>query len=354
MAAGVLGNRKKVIMTKVSIQIVTWNSKRYIAECLDALAQQTFTDFSVMVIDNGSGDGTVKLVRSEYPTVAVLENFRNLGFSKANNQGIKLSKSEYVLVMNPDVVLEPDFLEQLVACADSHPEAASFGGKVLKLGTQAIDHDDESGLRESVKSEIIDTAGLVLYKSRRAMNRGENEKDQKQYDRAVEVFGISGACVLYRRTLLNEVVVKNEYFDEDFFAYKEDVDLAWRLQLYGFTAWYTPQAVCYHHRGYGLTGSEPRQVARHRKAVSKLLRSLSFRNHHLTLIKNDQLANVLVALPWLILWELKILGYALLFERFQWKSIGSFFRLLPKMFLKRSVIMAHRKRTTVEMRKWIV
>lgn len=340
-------------MAKVSIQIVTWNSMRYIMDCLESLMKQTFRDFSILIIDNGSDDGTVEFIRSQYPTVSVLQNFRNLGFSKANNQGIQLASGEYVLVMNPDVILTDDFLQNLVFFADQHPEGGSFGGKVLKLFSEAIDKQDESGLREVVKSDVVDATGLQIFKSRKIVNRGENEKDSGQYDRIEEIFGISGACVLYRRSALGEVMVKNEFFDQDFFTYKEDIDLAWRLRLYGWLSWYYPSAVCYHHRRLvSYEGQGVKKIFSHRKDISKMLRSLSFRNHHLLLVKNDQLLNIILTLPWALPRELKVLIYALIFEPFQLKSLIQVFQLLPNILLKRRVIMAHKKVQPREIRKW--
>lgn len=340
-------------MAKVTVQIVTWNSMRYILDCLESLMRQSFRDFSILVIDNSSDDGTVKFIRSQYPTVSILENFKNLGFSKANNQGIKLAKGEYVLVMNPDVILADNFLQNLINFADQHPEAASFGSKVLKLFTEAIDANDQAGLREVVKSDIFDSTGLEAYKSRKVINRGEGIKDKGQYDRAQEVFGISGNCALYRKSALDEIIVKDEFFDQDFFAYKEDIDLAWRLRLYGWQSWYIPDTVCYHHRR--LTRNEGKGIKgtmKQRRDVSKMLRALSFRNHHLMIIKNDQLLNIILTLPWLLLREIKVVFYALIFEPFQYKSIIRFFQLLPKMLLKRRVIMAHKKTQPREIRKW--
>jgi len=340
-------------MAKVSIQIITWNSLRFIFDCLESLMRQSYRDFSILIIDNGSDDGTVEFIRSQYPTVSVLQNFKNLGFAKANNQGIQLAKGDYVLVMNPDVILDNDFLQQLVIFADQHPEAGSFGGKTLKLHTEAIDSNDQAGLREVVKSNIIDSTGLEIYKSRRVVNRGEGVKDKGQYDRMEEVFGVSGACALYRLSALKEVMVRNDFFDQDFFAYKEDVDLAWRLRLYGWICWYVPQALCYHHRRLAsYPGSGIKKTFKRRREVSKMLRALSFRNHHLMLIKNDQLLNIALTLPWVLTRELKVLFYAIFFEPFQYKSMARFFQLLPAMFLKRRVIMAHKKVSPREIRRW--
>lgn len=341
-------------MHKVFIQIVTWNSKRYIENCLDSVLGQDFNDFSVMVIDNGSNDGTVELIRSTYPTVSVLQNFKNQGFAKANNQGIHLAKSEYVLVLNPDVILEPDFLSNLVESADNHPEAGSFSPKVYKLYSEAIDDRDQSGLREAVKSDVFDSTGLVIKKSRFALNRGEGEKDEGQFNREEEIFGASGAAVLYRKNALVETSIRKEFFDQDFFAYKEDIDLAWRLQLYGYACWYVPTARCYHYRGFGAVKGGNRKVASHRRNISKVLRFFSFRNHHLMLVKNEHMLNIILALPQFLLREIKVISYALLFEPFQYKSIISFFQLLPSMIIKRRVIKAHRKVQPRDIRKWFI
>ncbi|MFA5022000.1 MAG: glycosyltransferase family 2 protein [Patescibacteria group bacterium] len=339
-------------MAKVSIQIVTWNSMNYIFDCLESLMRQSFRDFSILVIDNGSDDGTVEFIRSNYPTVSVLQNFKNLGFCKANNQGIHLAKSEYVLVANPDVVLSQDFLQNLVTFADKNSGGGSFGGKVLKIYSEAFNTDEELGLREIIKSDIIDSTGLEIFKSRRIIDRGEGSKDEGQYDRTEEVFGNTGACVLYRKSALQDIMIKNEFFDQDFFAYKEDIDLAWRLRLYGWQCWYYPLAICYHHRQFPGAGDSFRKNFRHRRQVSKMLRSFSLRNYHLLLVKNDQLANMIVALPWFLFRELKVILYALVLEPFQYRSIKEFFQLLPSALVKRKVIMAHRKISAKEMRKW--
>ncbi|MDX9892949.1 MAG: glycosyltransferase family 2 protein [Patescibacteria group bacterium] len=342
-------------MAKVSVQIITWNSMRYIFDCLESLMRQNFRDFSVIIIDNGSDDGTVEFIRNNYPTVSVLQNFKNIGLSKANDQGIKLAKGEYVLIMNPDVILAANFLQDIVNFADQHPEGGVFGSKVLKLKSEAIDQGDQNGLRESIRSNIIDSAGLEIFKSRKVINRGEGQKDNGQYDRTQEVFGISGACVLYRRKALEEIKIRQEYFDYDFFAYKEDIDICWRMHLYGYGCWYHPQAVCYHYRRLSAPDDKNiRSIVKSRKEVSKMLRALSFRNQHLMIVKNDQFINILMAWPWFLFWELKIIFYALIFEPFQYREIVKFFKLLPSMLLKRRTIMAHKVTKPKEIRKWFI
>ena len=341
-------------MPKVSVQIVTWNSERYLFNCLESLGRQTFTDFSVLVVDNGSQDGSVRFVRSHYPTAAVLENFKNLGYAKANDQGIALAKGQYVLVMNPDVVLDEAFLERLVAFADTHPDGASFTGKTLKLFGQTTSADDtDSQVQQIIKSDEIDSAGLEIHKTRKAINRGEGTRDTGQFDAVQEVFGASGSCVLYRRTALEAIKTYGEYFDHDFFAYKEDIDMAWRLRLAGWSAWYYPPAVCYHHRRFANLERRGKLKAwGGRLHVSKRLRRASFKNHHLLLVKNEQLTNVILGLPWLLLREIGLLSYSLILEPFQWRTIIIFFQQLPNALRKRRLIMAQAKARPREMRKW--
>jgi GT2 family glycosyltransferase len=339
---------------KITIIIVTWNSMRYLFDCLESLMHQTFRDFSVLVIDNGSKDNTVEFIRSYYPTAAVLQNFKNVGFSKAYNQGIKMSKSEYVLVLNHDVILNENFLSELILFANSHPQAGSFGGKVLKLYSQDVDPvNGGGGLRSAVKSDIIDSTGLVIYKNRQVVDRGEGEKDEGQYNRTEQVFGISGACVMYRRQALEDVKIKDEYFDNSFFAYKEDIDLAWRLRLYGWESWYISTAVVYHHRHFsGLDGKKATKIISERRQISRFLRSLSFRNHHLMLVKNEIAINFFYHLFPICWREAKLIIYSLIFEPFLFRSAVKLFRQLPFTLIKRRVIMGHRKASAKEMRRW--
>lgn len=341
-------------LPKVTIVIVTWNSMRYLFDCFESLVHQSFRDFSVIVVDNGSDDGTVEFIRTHYPTVFILQNFKNLGFAKAYNQGIKLTKSPYILVMNDDVVLTENYLKDLVSFAENKPQGGSFGGKLLKLYTSDVNPSERAGgLKVLIKSDKIDSAGLKIFKTRRVINRGEYQKDEGQFDMTEEVFGLSGACVLFNKTALEEVKIRDEYFDQDFFAYKEDIDLAWRLRLYGWQNWYVPRALAYHHRRLG--GAEKSTsfgIAAHHKKLPKLLRYYSFKNHHLMLVKNSLAKNLLFHFFYILLYEIKMFGYVLILEPFQIKSVIKFFEQLPKALIKRRVIMAHRKVSAREMRRW--
>ena len=286
-------------MSKVSIQIVTWNSLRFLPDCLESIFNQTFRDWTVLIIDNGSGDHSAEYVEKNWPQVKVLKNSRNLGFSRAHNQGIASTDSEYVLVMNPDVVLEPEFLTEIVAIADKKKRVASFAPKLLKMKFIHIDHCDHTTQEQQgsgaminpdwciIKTDLIDSTGLAMKKTRRFIDRGEGTKDEGQYDKQTDIFGASGACVLYRRKSLldakmKDVGIREEYFDEDFFAYQEDIDLAWRLKWRGWRALFVPSAIAYHVRQISAT---------HRFQKSNFVNFLSYRNHLWLLLKNETFIN---------------------------------------------------------------
>lgn len=343
---------------RISIQIVTLNSQRYLKQCLDSVFDQNYKDFSVLIIDNASNDNGVRFIKENYPHTETkgpffLQNVKNLGFSRAHNQGINLTKSELILIMNPDVILEPDFLENLVKVMEKDTRAGSAGGKLLKIkfGDPEID--------EKTKTNIIDSTGLKVLKSRRFIDRGEGEEDKKQYDKKVNVFGISGACALYRRSALEDIKFpllkgqtlksskqdKGEYFDEDFFAYKEDADLAWRLQLRGWKSVYAPKARAYHFRIGASSGR--------RFSQSRLVNYLSFRNHLWVLLKNSYCSNFFLH-SWTILpYQLFKKFYLLFTQPFNFIKSGlSFCVKALKMLKKRKHILQNAKITPKQMRKW--
>lgn len=342
-------------MTKVTIIIVTWNSLRFVEDCLTSLSNQTYKNFSVLVIDNNSKDGTVQYIRTHHPYISLLENFKNIGYSKANNQGIKISKSEYILTINPDIILDKDFLFHCIPFADGKVQGGSFGGKLLKFFIKDLDPSEHSGgIKTPIFSKIIDSVGLAILKDRRAINIGEGQNDTGQYEKVKEVFGFSGACVLYRSQALDDTMIRGEYFDQNFFSYKEDVDLAWRLQLYGWESWYNPLACAYHHRTYGISPQKNlRNLIQARTKISKDLRFLSLRNHHLMIVKNEFLSNIIIHLFPIIIRELKIIIYSLFFEpRIFIRALLSFFRELPYTLIKRKIIMNRRKVDFKKMKYW--
>jgi GT2 family glycosyltransferase len=348
-------------MARLSVHIVSWNSAKVLGDALDSLRAQSFKDFTLTVVDNASTDGSVDLVRGRFPEATVLRNFKNLGFSAAHNQAIVLARQRwtaddkrrrssidrYVLVMNPDIILTPTFLEKLLSGVDGSQEIGLAGGKLLKVYPREAEHGDPRF------SDVIDSVGLSVRPNRRVSDRGSGETDRGQYDEAEEVFGISGALALYRAEALDAAVVAGEVFDEDFFAYKEDADLAWRLRLLGWKCAYVPSALAYHYRGTG--GAERAgllEMFSRRQRRSLLVNRLSTRNHLLLLAKNEQWPNLLLHGLLIFLYEAgKFLAVALTAPAVL-TSYGDALFKLPRALAKRRRVMAKRKASAKEIRKW--
>ena len=204
----------------VSITIVTWNSAQYLSNCFVSIQTQDYRDFEVIVVDNASTDATRALLHEVEPRWRVIYNETNVGFAAGQNQAIRASAGEWVLCLNPDVVLSPDFVRHLVAAGEVHPETGSLCGKLLRWNFAAEQH----------KTNIIDSTGIYFTRNMRHLDRGAEECDTGQYERLQYVFGTSGAAAMFRREFIEDVSVEGQFFDEEFFAFREDADLAWRAQ----------------------------------------------------------------------------------------------------------------------------
>lgn len=300
----------------VTVQIVTYNSAQDIAQCLEAVNRQTYPIKNIIVVDNASSDDTLERVRSfgERNQVSILcvENQANTGFAPAHNQAMRLSSSDYVLVLNPDVILEPDYIVFLVKIMESRSEIGSATGRLVLQSDPGI----------------IDSTGLNMNKIWRAYDRGASEP-AAQWMNSAEVFGVSGAAAMYSRKMIEDISILGEFYDEDFFAYKEDVDVAWRAGLLGWKGYYCAEAVGVHKRGWkkGSRGAQPLFIRRH-----------SFINRYMMIYKNLSGTNWLRNLPYLMTYEIAVHGYILLREP---KVLGAWFdfwRQLPRLRKKRGEI----------------
>src|SRR5947209_89646 len=250
-------------MARLAINIVTYNSAAIVDPCLTSVFHQDYPDFDVTVIDNNSEDATRDvLARWRGQGVRVLTNDANLYYSRAHNYGIHETDSEFVLTLNPDVIIRSDFLTRVVQAFDRSPRIGSVNGKLLLLDATYTDFDAASDL--PIDSMLIDSAGLMMFKSRRPFLRGNRRPGGATCLQGQHIFGVDGACAAYRRSMLEDTVIEGEYFDNDFVIYREDVDLAWRAQLYGWDAYYTPDAVGYHVRGFH-PGQSRRSIPNHLK-----------------------------------------------------------------------------------------
>lgn len=336
---------------------------KFIKDCLESILHQTvwikneFEDLkiSINIVDNGSQDGTVDFIKKNYPFVHLLKNVNNLGFSRGYNQAIKMRQTDWVLVMNVDLILEKDFLEKLLIKAEKCPDnIGSLGGKILKIETFM----ENGGLTKTVKSNKIDSCGLEIKKSRQVKNIGEGEIDQGQYDQSNYVFGFSGCCVLFRREALEDIKFRQEYFDENFFSYQEDYDLTYRLQLFGWQSIFVPSVKCYHFRSSKINDLNLLKfwkIIKARKSKSNFINYHSYKNHFFVLLKNEIPENFWRHFIYIFWFEFRKFIYLLFFE-FNLKTLFSLrevFEMLGGMRLKRKIIMSRRKVTAEYIRSMI-
>jgi GT2 family glycosyltransferase len=224
--ARVNGEQSALPAPLVSVVIVNWNGRHLLGECLDSLRAQSFRDFEIIMVDNGSRDGSAEYVRARYPAVTLVELPENTGFAGGNNAGIRIARGKYVALLNNDTRTDPEWLASLVREAEASPAAGMWASKILSYD----------------RPDIIDNVGLLIYRDGLARGQGRLERDRGQYDVMREALFPSGCAALYRRRVLDEVGL----FDEDFFAYADDVDLGLRARLAGWGCTYVPAAKVYH------------------------------------------------------------------------------------------------------------
>ncbi len=313
-------------MARVVISLVTWNSIKDLATCFAAISAQTYKDFQLVIIDNASTDGTVQWLQNNelgiknnaehilHNSLFIIHNSTNLGFAGAHNQAIRCArehKAEFVLVLNPDVILAPDAIEAMVHTMEQHPRAGSVGIPLLH------------------PNGMVDSLGLAVGWGGRFYERGVGEQYQR-VDIDEQVLGISGACVLYRLAALESVTYDTatgqQYFDERFFAYKEDVDLALRLRQKGWESWVTHQSHATHGRAIAdaSKGIVPLQF-RGRDKRSSQRSYLSYRNHLYLLKKHWR--SISASSFTIVLYELGKAFYALVREPWlmkAWREVWRF------------------------------
>jgi len=235
---------------KLSIVILCWNDRKVIADCLQSILVNTHsTEFEVIVSDNGSIDGSVEFIRTSYPSVQVIENGRNLRFAKANNVGIRASRGEYVLILNPDSLIHDGTLDRMVALADQHPEAGAFGCRVLNTdGSYQVSARPFASFRgEWIAAFYLRALGRMNEWFTSDSYAGWNGKTQKQ------VGWVSGCFILIRSELLKSL----GGFDERFFYYYEDMDLCRRIWQAGYPILYMPDAAITHLGGQSTKNRFP-------------------------------------------------------------------------------------------------
>ena len=303
-------------MPRISVIVPNWNGLEHLDTCLGALDRQTFDDFEIIIVDNASSDGSVAFIRRKYPQAKVIELPENRGFAGACNAGIRAAQGEFVVLLNNDTEADPGWLAAIVDAFQRRPEAGIVASKMLLFDRRDVFH----------------TAGDFYGFDGIPGNRGVWERDHGQFDREEYVFSACGGSAAYRRTMLDRIGL----LDEDFFFSCEDLDLAWRAQLAGWRAVYTPAAVVYHKlsaTGGGATASfyDGRNFL---YLIAKNYPTSLLRKHWRTILK----AQINIAWEALKAWR----GPA---ARARLRGMMAGLLNLPPMLAKRRLVQASRKIT---------
>ncbi len=306
-------------MSIVSAIIVNWNGKELLADCLDSLRAQTRLVDEILVVDNGSRDGSPAMIREQYPDVTLIELEENKGFSIANNIGLQRARGDYIALLNNDLLIDHKWIAHMIDGLESDVLVGSCACKMLFYDQR----------------DVIDSAGINVLKHGVGVNRGHFERDDIPFQRPSRVFGACAGAAIYRATMLREL----GGFDEDFYIYFEDVDLSFRAQLSGYDCLYVPQAVAFHHHGassasFGL-GKKYYYLARNSLFVIVKNMPSPLLRRYLPLVVAVPLSRALYG---------AITGQIGLYTRACLDDL----RLLPRMLRKRRAIQEAARRTPEE------
>ena len=330
---------------RLLVSIVTFNSVADLPRCLDSLRRQTFREFLVAVWDNASTDGTRRLLAErggELADVALSE--ANLGYGAGHNRLLARHESECVLFLNPDAVLADDCLERAVSALDAHPECGSLSPKIHRLAEPG-DDPAQPAAGEAARGEprILDSTGIFWTRNQRHFDRGSGEEDRGQSDRAEYVFGVTGAAAFFRRSCLDDIAFRGEVWDEDFFLYREDADLAWRAAWRGWKCLYEPS----------VRAGHVRQVFPHdRRGAGRTANRHSVKNRFLLRIKNMPLATWLRFLIPITARDLAVLAYVPFLEPSSLPAFWDVLRLLPRFLVKRRSVLGSARVPRRELEDW--
>lgn len=305
-------------MARVSLILVTWNSARFLPRCLDGIAQQSFRDVELIVVDNGSADDSVAIVKARCPGAVVVQNTANEGFSRAVNQGVARASGEFVQLVNPDAYLGPEYVAKLVDALQQEGFGAATGKLLRAEGTG------------------IDSKGIRMTRTGRHFDIEEGDER--------EVFGVSGAAAMYRMAFIRDVTLSDgQFLDEDFFTYREDADVAWRGRLFGWRAAYAPEAVGWHVRTV---------TPERRRELPAFINMHSFKNRFLLRMKNEGLYLALRNAPFELTRDLVTIAAVLTIERSSLPAFGWLWRNRKRILAKRREIQRRRRVSDRVLARW--
>ena len=373
----------------VTINLVVLNGEKYIRHCLDAVLAQTYPreNMEINILDNNSTDGTKKVIRDleirildlGFAKFFLLESKKNLGVWPGQEELLKYTNGKYIVTLCVDVLIDKDFVKNSVEAMEKDEKIGALQPKIYKFDLPEVEPRNIFEVRPQ-KTTTIDTAGFKIFRSRRIINIGHglsfaeaSESKEFNFDKQQEIFAVEGAVPVFRKKALescrinksseveprniSEIRPQTEIVDHNYFWYGDDLDLTWRMRLFGWKQVFAPNVVAWHDRQ--TTKSVKKSWSDYitrvpvRKQIPIKKRRLDWRNTRWTLVKNDYMINILRDLPWIISREIAVLGYAVLFEPGVLKEIPTFFKYLPEMIQKRKEIMRRTVATPKEIRRWV-
>lgn len=309
-------------MPKLIISIVTWNSAHSIEACIRSVLTQSFSDYEFHIVDNASADHTCEVIEGINDKRILLTKFKeNRGFCGGHNHVIASTKSEFVLLVNPDIIMQPDYVEKALSTISQKRNIGTVCGLLLQ---------------SSSKDAIIDSAGLTKLSSgiMSLLHHGEPRTQVELKQK--EVFGADGALPLYRREMIDHVSINGKFFDESFFAHKEDWDVSWRSHIYGWKTIFDPACIAIHPRVFKPGDKEVR------KTMSDQIKIDAVKNQLILLKKNLSVGEYWSGLFGILPRQMAIFTYILLFERSSLKAYSWYFKHKPEILAARKIIQSKR------------
>lgn len=327
-------------MTTVTVSIVLHNSAPDIRACLAAVAGQVRQPDRVAILDNASVDGGLEVARRAMPDALFRRSDLNLGFAAGQNAAMRMAEADIHVTLNPDCLLAPDFVHRVVQALEADPTAGSLSGRLLRFRDEA---DASEQPLEEVSDDVLDSTGMVALRNRRVLDRGTAEPASGHYLVDEYVFGTSAAAGVYRRAMLEDVAYNGEVFDESFFAYREDVDLAWRAQLFGWRTRYAPAALARHRR---------RVAPGRRRRLPHFVNRISVANRWRMIAKNETWLGWRTDWPAIIGRDLGILAYAAVLEQRTVLAVADAIASRRELAAWRRFIQSGRRVAPSEMLAW--
>jgi len=297
------------------------NHLKYFNKLIKSIEYQNYSPLEVIIIDKSNSNIITEYVYNTNILLNIIVIKDNIpsGFSVNYNNAIKKSKGDYIFVLNPDTLLNSNCIIELLNTFQIDKRVGCVSPKILRM--------DEN--QKPIVPSIIDSTGLYLTPFLRHFDRGSEEIDIGQYNEFCYVFGVTGAAQCFSKECLENIKIQDKYFDEDFWSYREDADICWRLGNYGWKCVYNPNSILYHART-----AKPNN----RKNISPLINMHSVKNRYLLIINNISFTNYMLFLPFILFRDILVVMSVLFFERTSIDGLVYIIKNIKRLFRKRKII----------------